>query len=468
MTSAIRRRAVPFAVALAAMLMLLAPALWNGFPLLQYDSGGYFARWYEGTLEVSRSTVYGLFVTALARPNFWPVIVAQAAATVWIIALVLRVHGLGRPLTLLVTIAVLSVTTTLPWLVGIVLTDIFFGLSVLALHMLVLRNDALARWERVALIVLIAFSAATHNATLAVLLALITAGLLVALFNRSLVPFAGLARGAAALVLGAAMLVSANYAVAKRLAWTPGGVGLMFGRMLQDGIVARYLDEHCPDPRLRLCDHRHELPTDSDEFFWGEGLFDRLGRFQGLNDEMRTIVLESLRAYPWLQLQTAVVATLRQLVMVRTGWGVLNSIWHTHGMIENFAPAMLPAMKAARQQKGELDFDAINRLHVPVALASMLLLLGVIALGAFSGKGLPRTRSGVGTGFPQKMRPRGLYRPAPALRRSRAARHHGSFGDPRQCLRHRRTVGPARPLRRARGLDRDLGDRDGGLAGADA
>src|SRR5436190_24284457 len=89
---------------LVATLILLAPALWNGFPLLQYDSGGYFARWYEGTLEESRSTVYGLFVTALARPNFWPVIIAQSAATVWIIALVLRVHGLARPLTLLVTI----------------------------------------------------------------------------------------------------------------------------------------------------------------------------------------------------------------------------------------------------------------------------------------------------------------------------------------------------------------------------
>lgn len=380
MTPAIASRAVPVVVALAALLMLLAPALWNGFALLQYDSGGYFARWYEGTLEESRSTVYGLFVTALARPNFWPVIVAQAAATVWIIALVLRVHGLAQPLVLLVTIAVLSVTTTLPWLAGIVLTDIFFGLSVLALHLLVLRNDALARWERIALFVLIAFSAATHNATLAVLLALIAAGLLVALFNRRLVPFAGLARGAAALVLGAVMLVGANFVVAKRLAWTPGGVGLMFGRMLQDGIVMRYLDEHCPDARLRLCDHRAELPTDSDEFFWGEGLFDRLGRFQGLNDEMRTIVLESLRAYPWLQLETALVATLRQLVMVRTGWGVLDSIWHTHGMIETFAPAMLPAMKAARQQKGELDFTAINRLHVPVALASMLLLLGVIGL----------------------------------------------------------------------------------------
>jgi hypothetical protein len=49
-------------------------------------------------------------------------------------------------------------------------------------------------------------------------------------------------------------------------------------------------------------------------------------------------------------------------------------------MIENFAPPALPAMRAARQQNGELDFRAINRLHVPVALASMALLLVIIAL----------------------------------------------------------------------------------------
>jgi uncharacterized membrane protein YhaH (DUF805 family) len=59
---------------------------------------------------------------------------------------------------------------------------------------------------------------------------------------------------------------------------------------------------------------------------------------------------------------------------------VLNTLWHTYAIIEKFTPAAVPAMRAARQQKGELDFTAINRLHVPVALASMLLLLGVIAL----------------------------------------------------------------------------------------
>ena len=94
-------------------------------------------------------------------------------------------------------------------------------------------------------------------------------------------------------------------------------------------------------------------------------------------------VLESLRDYPAFQLKAALTAFATQLVRVRTGYGVNNEIWHTHGMIENFLPAIYPHMKAARQQRGELEpvLAAINRVHVPVAYAAMLALLGVIALG---------------------------------------------------------------------------------------
>jgi hypothetical protein len=372
------RRSVAF---LAAMLMLLAPALWNGFPLLQYDTGGYLARWYEGTLEVSRSTVYGVFLNLLVRPDFWPAVVVQAALTVWILWLVVRTHGFGTRV-LLVTVAALSVLTALPWLAGQLLTDVFAGLSVLALYLMVRRNAALARWERAALFLFVAFSAATHSATLMVLLALLLASVPVAVFDRRLVPFVGIARGLAALALGAVMLIAANYAVAGQLVWTPGGISTPFGRMLQTGIVTRYLDDHCPDPRLKLCAHRSELPDNADLFFWGESVFDRLGRFEGMNDEMHTIVLESLVQYPWLQIKAAVTGVIEQLVSVRTGYGVNTEIWHTYGMIGRFAPTSLPAMRAARQQKGELGFAAINRLHVPVALAAMVLLLAVIGLGA--------------------------------------------------------------------------------------
>ena len=52
-------------------LFLLAPALWNGYPLLQWDTGGYLARWYEGYLVPSRSTVFGLYLHLGEGTNFW-------------------------------------------------------------------------------------------------------------------------------------------------------------------------------------------------------------------------------------------------------------------------------------------------------------------------------------------------------------------------------------------------------------
>ena len=63
--------------AVALPLLLIAPAFWNGYPLLQWDTGGYLARWYEGHLEESRSTVYGLYLVITARPDFWPAVMTR-------------------------------------------------------------------------------------------------------------------------------------------------------------------------------------------------------------------------------------------------------------------------------------------------------------------------------------------------------------------------------------------------------
>jgi hypothetical protein len=379
--ASLRHQAVWLVAAAVSILILIGPALWNGFPLLQYDTGGYLARWYEGTLTISRSVPYGLLLTAGHVADFWPVVIVQSAAAVWVLAVLLRVHGLGRPLILVTAVALLSLTTALPWLSSILLTDIFAGLGVLAIYMIVLRAKSLARWERIGLFVLAGYAGATHNATLAVMAGLVLVAAIVSLPYRRLVPLAGIAAGLGALALAVAIVLVANVLVARRLAWTPGGFALSFGRMLQDGIVARYLAAHCPDPRLQLCQYRHELTKTADEFFWGSDLFDRLGRFRGLGPEMKTIALGCLAEYPLTELETAITAAARQLVSIRTGEGTVNSIWHTYAIIKQYTPDNVADMQAARQQRTGLDFSAINTVHVSVALASLALLLAVIGAG---------------------------------------------------------------------------------------
>jgi hypothetical protein len=369
--------------AIAATLILLMPALWNRFPLLEYDTGGYLARWFEGYLVPSRSTTYGLFLAAGWPLDFWPNVVLQAAATVWIIGLMLRIRRL-HPIALPAITAVLALTTALPWLASVLLTDIFAGLAVLALHALVCHGDRVSRRERWALVLFIAFAGSTHSATFAVLLGLGAVALCLSWLNAKLVPRAGLAAMMAAVALSAVMLLGANYIVSRTIAWTPGGYGLAFGRMLQDGIVTRYLNDHCPDAQLKLCPYRNELPLDADTFLWGKSVFDKLGRFAGLGDEMRTIVLGSLRDYPAMQVETALRATARQLVAVGTGEGIVTALMHTYGIIERYTPSVVPAMQAARQQHDEIGFAAINMIDVPVAWAAMALLPVLLILGIYS------------------------------------------------------------------------------------
>src|SRR5262249_9218386 len=242
----------------------------------EYDTGGYLARWFEGYLVPSRPAAYGLLLAAAARYAFWPVLVLQAAATIWILALLLRELGFGRrPFVLLGVVAALSFVTTLPWLTSILLTDIFAGLAVLALHLLVFAAG-LGRWERRSLSAFVAFAAATHSATLAMLAALAAAVVLIALLVPSFVPPARARQAGTGDALGLVMTLSANCAVSGRFEFTPGGYGIVFGRMLEDGIVARYLDDHCPADGLKLCPFRRELPSSADAFLWGEGVFNHL------------------------------------------------------------------------------------------------------------------------------------------------------------------------------------------------
>ena len=123
--------------AVAIPLFLIAPALWNGYPLLQWDTGGYLARWYEGYLVPSRSTVFGLYLHFGEDFGSGSISAVQALATLWILQLTLARARPDAAVALLAISLALILTTALPWLASMLLTDIFAGLSVLSLFILV-------------------------------------------------------------------------------------------------------------------------------------------------------------------------------------------------------------------------------------------------------------------------------------------------------------------------------------------
>lgn len=365
--------------AMALPFLMIAPAFWNGYPLLQWDTGGYLARWYEGYLVPSRSTVFGLYLHYGENFGFWINLAVQSLATLWLLQLTLRVLSMMQTFRFVAISLLLILSTALPWLASMLLTDIFAGLSVLSLFLLIVGGSRISGLEKVSLFVFTAFAAATHSATLGVLLGLCAVGWMARPFLGRRLPIAGLTQASLTIVAGALMLISANHALSGKWAWTPGGYGVAFGRMMQDGIVAQFLNDHCPREKFKLCPYRNELPATADDFLWGNSMFNTLGRFDGLNDEMGYIVVHSLAEYPAWQAGAALRAMGEQLVHVATGEG--SSVWipHTYGIIERYIPSQVAPMRAARQQRWELSFDIINRVHVPVALISMLGLVALLA-----------------------------------------------------------------------------------------
>ncbi|ABD05733.1 conserved hypothetical protein [Rhodopseudomonas palustris HaA2] len=379
------RRTTSARIAMFALpLLLLAPALWNGYPLLQYDTGGYLARWYEGYLVPSRSTTYGLYLHLGESSQFWLNLGFQAIVTLWILQLTLRVFGITRPFRLAAIGVALVATTALPWITSMLLTDIFAGLAVLALFLLMACRDRTSGLEKGLLIAFAAFAAATHSATLGVLAGLCCAGWLLLPLLRGRLSAMGLMQGSMTVVAGSLLLLASNYALSGTVAWTPGGSSVAFGRMLQDGIVKRYLDDHCATVKLKLCPYKNELPPTGDDFLWGgNNMFDKLGRFEGLSGEMEFISREAVKAYPWMQAKAAAKATWDQLVHVGTGEGTNGWLPHTYGIIERYLPDQAATMRAARQQHWDINFNAMNWVHIPVALGSMALLLVILGRAAW-------------------------------------------------------------------------------------
>jgi hypothetical protein len=357
--------------------VLVAPALWNGFPLIYPDTGGYLERPLLGTLEMGRSALYGAFLLAGASLRFWPNVIAQALVAAWLIVLMLRVHGLGdRPLLAFGTAVALALTSALPFFSSRLMPDALFPIGVLALYLLIFYRPLLSTVEQAGLCAVIVFALASHMALLGLALGLMVALGLLAVFGVIRKPKPRLALAAGAVLLGLLLAPLSNLVITGRLAFTPGGASFLFNRLVEDGIVTRYLDRTCPDPTLRICAYRGEIPTGYDDWLWkNDSPFWKLGGWQGYTGEERRIILATLASDPLAHLTTALRATLLQLISFRTEVATSrhdNS--RTRDTFRDRLPALYPALMAARQQARPFDVSPINIVHVPVAALSIVVL----------------------------------------------------------------------------------------------
>lgn len=232
---------------------------------------------------IGRSIYYGMLIYLPMRVfGPWGAIAMQAllvgAAILFALAMAMRHRAAGQLPRAAGVAAVIAVLTPLPFYVCMLMPDVWSGVTVALMALIVVYRARMSRLELAASWLAVAITATFHNSHVLLAFALGLAGVLAALDGRSrvLAPVLGLAAAAAGLAAGALF----TFAVQAQTGIRPISPPFLSARLTASGPGLAYLDSVCPSPStppsaasavpFALCRYRARLPQHSDNFLWSE------------------------------------------------------------------------------------------------------------------------------------------------------------------------------------------------------
>jgi hypothetical protein len=366
------------------VLLMLAPALWNGYPLIYFDSEDYVGMAFTHQPIVWRTMTYSM-VCSVARAvgSLWAMPVLHAVLVAWVLhEAVIAFVGRQRDVVFVVAGLILAAFTGLPWVSSQLLADVFAGLAILGIATLAF-GDGLPRVRRRWLGAVVAVSICVHMSHVAV-----AAGLLIALWamfgvSRFLLrmPRPRLTVATTSIVCGILLVPATHWAMTGRAFFSESGQVLQLALFVQNGVAKAYLDEVCPEGApLKMCEYKDDLPRTADEFLWGDSPFDDLGGWTAMHDEASVIVKGAMARFPWEVTSAALANMGEQIVSIDAGEDLVPMTWHFVKTQLRYFPDEFRQFRFAQQQRRPpLDFTAQNAVQVPIATAAELLLLVLLA-----------------------------------------------------------------------------------------
>lgn len=318
---------------LVGALLMPWPAFYNGYPLLDPDSMSYLE---DGPLVAravflhkfsanygGRSFIYCLGILPLHwNVTPWPIVGLNVLLTAYVLWLVVRSILPRKTITqYFLLVASLSLLTSLGWFVSLIMPDIYGPVLYLSIYLLVFAPETLSRAERLSLVLMAWWSAASHITHLMLASGLCVALGLLVLFRRG-----QRARAVAVVAMTVVAAAGAHEALHAYLYGKPSLTGerppFVLARVIVDGPGRWYLQQRCQHETLAVCNYLKDFPNDVNAFLWNlDGIWQTASpetRNQ-MRQEEASIVWGTVRAYPRQEALTSAAHFREQLTTFDLG-----------------------------------------------------------------------------------------------------------------------------------------------------
>ena len=386
------RRLFVGAVAICALASI---ALYNGYPTVFSDTGGYLLTGkFLIALAPFRAPGYAIFTRFTSLGNSaWFTIATQAVMVVYVLyeTCDYLIDGDGKfaDLYFLASVCAMAALTSLPWLVSLVMPDVFAGVLFLAAFLLAFAGE-LRPIQRMVLAAIFTISVAAHSSLfpIAVLFVVAVVALRYASRLRGALPStsSALAWLLVPIIASGILTADLNRQMGIGFELSPSRNAFLLARLFGDGLAGDFLRENCSKRHFVSCRYLSDLPRTQEEFLFQHPLFHAL--LDGHQDEMEKIVRGTILAYPARFVTSSAKETMLQLASLRTGDEIRTNgarQWNEK-VIPRVFPRDLRAFLNARQYRDRLVHwaDAAAVLDTTVfwlSLAACMLLAGTGRFG---------------------------------------------------------------------------------------
>jgi hypothetical protein len=393
-------------------VLLLAPAAWNGAPLLYPDSMGYF-RAGEATLNIvgrtlshsletpsaastgavvrldtkgdgiqtSRSIYYGVPLVALydISGGTWAVVLFQSALVAAFVAAALRRFLPERPRLQFLGALAIATIGGLGFYSSLLLPDVFLGVALVSLAALLAFHREMKVGELSFWLLGVLAAALVHKGHLFVMVLTVGGmGLALLLLRQVATRLIGVLVMTLALAFVAHSVI--DLTVKRVTGAAPVSPPFVLARMIGDGTAEKYLAAHCGTADFQTCRYVSRMPMSENQFLWSHDR--RLGAFgQATPAEREKIIAEA----PGI-----VIGTLKEhlpLQVVVTSWNVIRQFFcvgvNELGNVRGLAPDMAISFRDALTA---YPTTAVGQRTMPLGAISWMMLvtylLGLMGLVA--------------------------------------------------------------------------------------